>query len=1149
MSNEKPSLGPIVGNLSFRLDLREECGRKCLHHHEGFVLHQCPVEGLAAVTGNGSSELTKKTYCLSIPEDDYFLFFHAYRDKAIVQIDRYELFSVAVSDQDTLRFLCVHPNGTKIILPTLKKSPTNRPYLPEPSEIWTLQELAALEVADERQKNRSTDESFTFKATVLALSPILKMDPREPFLLLEMAQFRDKEDPLNCVVVVRGDALVLHHCLVPGQQLILHRVKRKKWRVPEIIERRDVPTRVFLLNSVENVFLEPKTLPLKTSTTHSVLEGRILSISSSNRAAKLKDVVEMDVSGKHVCLFITNFPLEMSLGLFLRPGCTIGVYNSEGLEDGIIFASLRSSISIRSHGPFSSHHINFLVETCPTSSFSYSSNMSYFSVYLRYELEKWLRSVDSDGILAESVLSAEVIANTFNRKHTLNWNAYKSFFSNESTAFPNNGKKFCPVHISTVEQIVRSSIHLCTVPLGDKMSSLQFKAKIGWSSSLVFPMRGRDRNEPTKLVFGSVRYTSPVSSRRHFHLDGVSFSIPVILSDVESIVEGNILLKVDTLVVNVVYVGETEISFDPSFLPSSSNQRQSQTCVLNIGGSLFAATMFLLCNHMVSPSTLEAEGYEPKLHHFLSCDAINARNISSTVVTRLVRKNFKISKPRDGKYGSMSLVLSDFGKNIEDSSCVQNVDVRPLVSLGEGSIHDIFRFILHRCGLRLEDEQLTLIRLWQTVGSLPEQCALLAGGWEENARMIPSFEVRVVLPDAAFSIDERRGFSRVRCRLSDLVASPVRKEIGLGLFSTVNPSTLIFGSGPKVLSGSLDMNTFRVSKRKGISSPLGELLYPIKSTIVPFFSIQDIANAVCGDVRNNRRLKMAPSLVRSIKNARFLGISYCSAVPQCMKCYSLLRESDKDQDKIGKRDVKSSSDLYHEVIENQANFWGSPSNKRKRLSPPSIGVFSKRRHGLVCPEGCSVEDYGTIKWECSGTIDDGTGQAKLFAERDAAVALLNLSKSDVEFVEAGAWTRAEGIVYNRSMPPPSYLKGAIQSAKMLAFEKRGRNAGPLSESEIFHFLTAHTKAEYILNRHCRFSREPLRELVYLVRCKPLSDESNCLSKTEIELVKAGPDGEALTKSTLSYTLPALKMNLVDIQRPDYASFENDSHKLLCKYGK
>ena len=41
----------------------------------------------------------------------------------------------------------------------------------------------------------------------------------------------------------------------------------------------------------------------------------------------------------------------------------------------------------------------------------------------------------------------------------------------------------------------------------------------------------------------------------------------------------------------------------------------------------------------------------------------------------------------------------------------------------------------------------------------------------------------------------------------------------------------------------------------------------------------------------------------------------------------------------------------------------------------------------VCPNGCS-RSHATVKWEVSATIDDGTGQAKLYADRDAALLVL-----------------------------------------------------------------------------------------------------------------------------------------------------------------
>ena len=81
------------------------------------------------------------------------------------------------------------------------------------------------------------------------------------------------------------------------------------------------------------------------------------------------------------------------------------------------------------------------------------------------------------------------------------------------------------------------------------------------------------------------------------------------------------------------------------------------------------------------------------------------------------------------------------------------------------------------------------------------------------------------------------------------------------------------------------------------------------------------------------------------------------------------------------------------------------------------------------------------------------------------------------------------------------------------------------------------RAEYLLEYHCRRSSRPLRPLVYYVRCKPLSDSVRTVNHTEVinsavalEDIDEQCHKQAVSRKTVTYALPPLKLNLVDMAR-------------------
>ena len=126
----------------------------------------------------------------------------------------------------------------------------------------------------------------------------------------------------------------------------------------------------------------------------------------------------------------------------------------------------------------------------------------------------------------------------------------------------------------------------------------------------------------------------------------------------------------------------------------------------------------------------------------------------------------------------------------------------------------------------------------------------------------------------------------------------------------------------------------------------------------------------------------------------------------------------------------------------------------------------------------------------------------------------------METIEEGAWLNEDGVVFSKTMPPKAYLRNAVITARALALShyRNIRRQRRLEEKDVLLFLTPTARAEYLLERHCR-SSAPLRDLLYYVRCKPLSDGISHVKQTDIEVFPA--------TNVATYTLPALKLQLVD----------------------
>jgi hypothetical protein len=521
----------------------------------------------------------------------------------------------------------------------------------------------------------------------------------------------------------------------------------------------------------------------------------------------------------------------------------------------------------------------------------------------------------------------------------------------------------------------------------------------------------------------------------------------------------------------------------------------------------------------------------------------------------LVRKSFKLAKVAKGRYTGASIVLSHAPKGVETVlaeyiSCVQSVDMRLPAEVDPDKVSDLRGKVANVLGISLASECFTLASIWWKVADNARCCAILGGGCEETVDEGALLPIRVLVkvPSKNMHVDPQRGYVRFRCSLEECSAYSISCYAD-GFYDKKSP--VDFVGRPKFIDGMLDRRPHR--KKFGVEGTeqmaFGELARKPFDAGVPSTTLAELHWDICEAMKDERPEIVGPSLVREVLNARLLGVAFCQALGQCTQCWSTLkfqkRVTDSDESLAG------FASHFAPSVENanpQTSYWDRPlsANFNAHKAPPAVGIFrapvvEERPEldnnpqlpftTLCCPNNCAPV-HARIKWECSGTIDDGTGQARLFSESETALQLLGMSHMTIQVIEKGAWLNENGVLYSRGMPPKAYLRGAIQTARVMAKQDVGHQR-QLEESDVIKYLTAGARAEYLMQKHCRESMAPFRDLVYFVRCKPtLGDDIVHLNQTSIETTAPGArDCDADKRDAATYTLPPLKLILVDCRHP------------------
>lgn len=553
--------------------------------------------------------------------------------------------------------------------------------------------------------------------------------------------------------------------------------------------------------------------------------------------------------------------------------------------------------------------------------------------------------------------------------------------------------------------------------------------------------------------------------------------------------------------------------------------KDGSCALLNCNGYAFMISVHIHCETIVpinEHSTVPKSRKERKCHtveqmldphHVIQDDAMFAGF--------LCRQRLKFAKIKKGQFCGTMLTIAHCSTpskqrvDASDVSTLQSLELNvstPIPQERKARMTKNIQSLFSRSGGSLLEEQCSLAAAWWKMADGPSS-ALIACGVDETLKAeheahkstVSRFVPFVAVPTSALEHGSN-GFVRFRCDVSDIQVNLVEVDkIPLPLIDA-SSSTLTSLGGQQFLRGMLDRLLI------GRGSLTGELK-ALSPPGVQHVTLGDLHTEICADIRLCSQSTLAPSMVRLIRGARFLAVAYCKVQVECSRCHkSLVRTS--------KLDIARLSGVVGSVqVDEQRNFWDTQLPLNGSL-PKAPDTKNEHRH-LKCPSHCPI-GCGEVTWECSGLLDDGTGQCKLYSEREGALALLGIDSQSARSVEDGAWETETGICYQKAMPPSSFLKQSIHEARIeVARQAKGRK---VKSQEILRMLTPAARASYLLHQHCTNSPNTKRNLDFFVRCKPLSTEAFHLNRTEVETTTS----QLMPTDTVVYSLPPLKLNLVSM---------------------
>jgi hypothetical protein len=558
-------------------------------------------------------------------------------------------------------------------------------------------------------------------------------------------------------------------------------------------------------------------------------------------------------------------------------------------------------------------------------------------------------------------------------------------------------------------------------------------------------------------------------------------------------------------------------ALEPSTEPVQS-AKEGSCAILNCNGYAFIISIHMHCDTIVpivehSPA-LQSFGEQKLLTIEQMLDPHRVVREGDSFAGILCRQRLKFVKIRSGRFSGTMLTLGHCStpeqRSMDASSLVtlQSLELNISTEVSEerkARLRKIFESEFAGINGSLMEEQLSLASAWWKLADGPSS-ALIACGVDETLKSdlekkvstVSRFVPHLVVPTSSQE-EGNNGFVRFSCNVNN---------ISVRLIEIFNLAFPVNRASTSPLSSLGNQKFFRGMIDRLLTGRLSSVreLRPRVSQGIPEVTLGDLCTEICADIRMCSQSALAPSMARLIRGARFLSVSYCKVQAACSLCHkTLVRISDGDASDL--------SDVIDRV-NGQQSFWGT-----QLPLDGSVPEKSVIRSRLKCPSHCPIHSSEVI-WECSGILDDGTGQCKLYSERETAIALLGIDAQIARSIEDGAWETETGICYQKAMPQSSLLKQAIRDARIeLSRHVKGRK---LKREEIMRMLMPTARASYLLHQYCNNAPSTKHDLDYVVRCKPLSTDAFHLNRAEVET----RNDQLMPVDTVVYSLPPLKLNLV-----------------------
>jgi len=1035
----------------------------------------------------------------------------------------------------------------------------------------------ALSLKELKCKEASPDYSESAVVVrVDAISPIIAVVPSDPFCFVEVGEdaVEDCQKTCNsCIIVIKGkSALACHGGILPGDLLLLKDFRIQKWTLPDSLNTKGyihlpVPNRVLVITKPCSIawksgkktkYAAPLCLP--------TIQGSVVGVRYTEEG--IIQTLLLKVRGSIIGIMMTHLPISINLYYGLRKGAFVQALNLHDLTfrtdtcSRMFGACLRSSVIILRPASAAikneciplknmnksrpkpipwrysrlrrSYFHQALLDHIETVKFPVSYSGVAFAQQVCYSLMDLIRRYSHNSALKKLVeVDDNLAANRKRRDQFAEFLEHGAEFSDCS--FPKVG---CHLNKTIPEALVALPKLMTLSDVRTTMLSLVKEKIIEWLDnggkifqgavcSFQFNREDIDKHaaisphckdEPLHIVGNPSRFDK--FSRAFFLGDDFCLLPATAKKEIKMSSEGSDSLFVCSskyFIASSICLGKKDINESSEInLPpwtQIESSRNGSCALMNKGGYLFLASLHIHCENIVGidKSSTIVDGEKHRIPYnvqrVLSLPIpIHERAFFSGI---LCHQRLKVARIREGRIQGYRLALCHCTPDLippvmesSELSPLQSLDIDASISVPPikkaHMVKCIEHFSTRACKAFMDDELHLALSCWGLADSTAS--AVAAGGYDEIRKTInesSKSNIQRLIPFLLVPVSSMaagsNGFIRFKCDVDDLSVSLVEVTDIPAAHIDDSASLISAISIGKHFQGTL----CRTLVRRG--GPYGEL-----HCNQGFRGIQDttlgmLNEKLCADIRTLSQTNLAPCLVRIIRGATLLTVSYCKVQVECTRCFT----------------------PYVKRLNCESCPCSTTENLRWNKKDPENNVSStgKSFHDMQCPNLCP-SDFGEVKWECSGILDDGTGQGKLYSERQATLLMLGMSQSTQTLIEEGACHTDTGIIYQKAMPPSSYLQKSLKELQ------RFPSHGEMTENGILKLLAPTTRASYLLYRH--FSNLHATTRDYLVRCKPISSDIY-LNQTYVEksIPALKATQQAVQNEASSYSLPPLKLSLVD----------------------